>query len=134
MTSDRKKPGVAFWVAVAVVVVLVGYPLSFGPACWVSSRTEIGIESLPVIYRPILTLMKIDDSPADLRLRLTLAPLGGKGPTTLYFYPSGIASRYADWFAAENWQWRFLQAVEDQPTAIVRVSEGRWEWRDASKR
>ena len=34
MTSDRKKPGVAFWATVALVVVLVGYPLSFGPACW----------------------------------------------------------------------------------------------------
>jgi hypothetical protein len=35
MTS-RKKPGVAFWVAVAVVVVLVGYPLSMGPVLWIS--------------------------------------------------------------------------------------------------
>jgi hypothetical protein len=33
MTS-RKKPGVAFWATVAVVAVLVGYPLSMGPACW----------------------------------------------------------------------------------------------------
>ena len=30
MTSDRKKPGVAFWTTVVVVVLLVGYPLSFG--------------------------------------------------------------------------------------------------------
>jgi hypothetical protein len=34
MTSDRKKPGVAFWATVALVVALVGYPLSFGPAFW----------------------------------------------------------------------------------------------------
>jgi hypothetical protein len=34
MTSHRKKPGVAFWATVVVVVVLVAYPLSFGPACW----------------------------------------------------------------------------------------------------
>jgi hypothetical protein len=32
MTSDRKKPGVAFWATVVLVAVLVGYPLSFGPA------------------------------------------------------------------------------------------------------
>ena len=31
MTTDRKKPGVAFWTTVVVVVVLVAYPLSFGP-------------------------------------------------------------------------------------------------------
>jgi hypothetical protein len=32
--TDRKKPGVAFWATVVVVVGLVAYPLSFGPACW----------------------------------------------------------------------------------------------------
>ena len=37
MTS-RKKPGVAFWATVAVVVVLVAYPLSFGPLVWLDSR------------------------------------------------------------------------------------------------
>ena len=29
--TDRKKPGAAFWITAAVVAVLVGYPLSFGP-------------------------------------------------------------------------------------------------------
>jgi hypothetical protein len=33
-----KKPGVAFWATVVVVVVLIGYPLSFGPACWLTSQ------------------------------------------------------------------------------------------------
>jgi hypothetical protein len=31
--TDRKKPGVAFWATVAAIV-LVLYPLSYGPACW----------------------------------------------------------------------------------------------------
>jgi hypothetical protein len=35
MTSDRKKPGVAFWATVTLVVVLVGYPLSYGPVRWI---------------------------------------------------------------------------------------------------
>jgi hypothetical protein len=39
MTS-RKKPGLAFWATVVVVVVLVAYPLSFGPACWITSRFQ----------------------------------------------------------------------------------------------
>ncbi len=38
MTPSRKKPGVAFWATVAVVVALVTYPLSFGPACWITAR------------------------------------------------------------------------------------------------
>ena len=32
--TDRKKHGMAFWATVAAAVVLVAYPLSFGPACW----------------------------------------------------------------------------------------------------
>ena len=46
MTSDRKKPGVAFWAIVVVVVGLVGYPLSFGPACWWFSRPAIDLACL----------------------------------------------------------------------------------------
>ena len=38
MTTDRKHPSAAFWITVALVVVLVGYPLSFGPACWATSK------------------------------------------------------------------------------------------------
>ena len=30
--ADRKKPGVAFWATVVVVVALIAYPLSMGPA------------------------------------------------------------------------------------------------------
>jgi hypothetical protein len=32
--TERQKPGVVFWATVALVAVLVGYPLSMGPACW----------------------------------------------------------------------------------------------------
>jgi len=30
----RSHSSAAFWITVALVVLLVGYPLSFGPACW----------------------------------------------------------------------------------------------------
>jgi len=56
MTSDRKKPGLTFWATVVVVVVLVGYPLSFGPACWVNHATGIGTSTIPIVYRPIVRL------------------------------------------------------------------------------
>jgi hypothetical protein len=52
MTS-RKKPGVAFW-ATVVVVVLMGYPLSLGPACWISSRTKTGGAVVSMFYRPMM--------------------------------------------------------------------------------
>jgi hypothetical protein len=56
MTSDRKKPGVAFWATVALVAVLVGYPLSAGPAIWIAMRTSDEVLlSHPVnrLYAPV---------------------------------------------------------------------------------
>ena len=55
MTS-RKQPGVAFWAAVVVVVVLVAYPLSFGPACWISSRAQPSGQVVSVVYYPVIRL------------------------------------------------------------------------------
>jgi hypothetical protein len=37
MPPDRKKPGVAFW-ATVVVVVALAYPLSSGPAVWLDIK------------------------------------------------------------------------------------------------
>ena len=38
--TDRKKPGVAFW-ATVVLVALVGYPLSMGPAWWLWHKLDL---------------------------------------------------------------------------------------------
>jgi len=51
--TDRTKPGVAFWATVGLVVVLVGYPLNFGPACWISSRVQPSGEAVSLFYRPV---------------------------------------------------------------------------------
>jgi hypothetical protein len=53
MTLDHKKPGVAFWSTVVMVGVL-GYVASFGPACWVTSRAAIGAPAVNVAYRPMM--------------------------------------------------------------------------------
>jgi hypothetical protein len=39
--TDRKKAGAAFWAAVVVALVLIIYPLSFGPYLWFHWRFEI---------------------------------------------------------------------------------------------
>ena len=52
---SRKKPGAAFWATVVVVVVLA-YPLSFGPACWICSRTQKAVAGVGVIYHPLFWL------------------------------------------------------------------------------
>ena len=51
MTS--RKPTAGFWITVALVAVLVGYPLSFGPACWLMSRSTIGRDAIMFVYQPI---------------------------------------------------------------------------------
>ena len=57
MTS-RKKPGLAFWATVvAVVALVVAYPLSFGPACWWLKDSELDngvvVNIAPNVYWPI---------------------------------------------------------------------------------
>ncbi len=54
MSHTRKKPGVAFWATVVVVVVLVAYPLSFGPACWLFKWGILSESRLRSVYAPIL--------------------------------------------------------------------------------
>jgi hypothetical protein len=56
--NSRKKPGVAFWATVAVVAALVGYPLSWGPVCWIRSDflgdADWAMEMYFTIYGPLL--------------------------------------------------------------------------------
>jgi hypothetical protein len=52
--SDHKKPGVAFWATVVLVVKLVAYPLSIGPVSWISSRATVLVPAVELAYLPIL--------------------------------------------------------------------------------
>jgi len=55
MSADQKtKPTDGFWITVALLMALVAYPLSFGPACWIAARTDIDRWVLfKVIYWPL---------------------------------------------------------------------------------
>jgi len=52
--TDRKKPGVAFWATVGLVVVLVEYPLSMEPACWIGWPRYLTLDAIARVYQPIL--------------------------------------------------------------------------------
>ncbi len=52
MTS-LKHLSAAFWATVVVVVVLVGYPLSFGPACWLTKSGCTTPNDVKSFYLPI---------------------------------------------------------------------------------
>lgn len=52
--NEQKKSSIGFWITVTVVAVLVLYPLSFGPACWIASQ-EMGTHGfINLIYRPMI--------------------------------------------------------------------------------
>jgi hypothetical protein len=65
LMTSRKKPGLAFWATVALVVVLVAYPLSFGPACWVATWLDRDSEYafvrdahiIGTVYRPPINII-----------------------------------------------------------------------------
>ena len=145
---DRTKPGVPFWATVVVVVALL-YPISFGPACWLASRTGIGASALPAIYRPVISTMNPGGITGGIKETMPAGSYESSTshatvpPTqTLRFYPSGIVSRYAPLLAADGWQWRwgqsFYYSIKSDDGSLddsigsddgmdVR-GDGKWEW------
>lgn len=50
---EKRKHGVGYWCCWAVLALVVGYPLSFGPACWVACRMNCLCAPVSYIYRPL---------------------------------------------------------------------------------
>jgi hypothetical protein len=68
MTSDRKKPGFAFWATVVVVAMLVAYPLSQGPWITIYVATHADqpeIDASSAFYAPIE--LAIENSPRAIQ-------------------------------------------------------------------
>jgi hypothetical protein len=96
MPSDRRQPGVAFWATVVMVVVLVAYPLSFGPWCWLTCRTTVGAQGVPSLYRPFTLVLDSHRTDRIGRAILWYTSLGA---------PNGYYSlaRVADDDETEQW-------------------------------
>ena len=124
MTTNSKKPGVAYWMTVVIVVVLM-YPLSFGPACWITSRTG-GNGVLPVIFRPIIAMIPVSD-----KTPLMPGIHGGR----MFQYPKGIICGLATIGAAPGWAWRCSAEWERVGLThdFKRTTDWQWEWCDSSK-
>ncbi len=91
MTSDRKKPGVAFW-ATLLVVVLVAYPLSFGPACWMMSRGSLPIFPTAYPYWPLV----VSANAAPRPVRNLVAWYSGTSPLGFKDMLFDLTWRYID--------------------------------------
>jgi hypothetical protein len=137
MSEERKKP-VWPWIAAVLIGLPVLYVASFGPACWIASRTGVCMSMLPVVYRPMTALLVIDDSVAEVTRRISRPPAwtsNGDGtfsftspPSAIFFYPRGWISKYASLGASENWKWRLEVRVEHSPERVARMDDGRWNW------
>jgi hypothetical protein len=91
--------------AVGVCVALV-YPLSFGPACWFCSRLGIWADKIPVVYRPMVAALSIEDGhwPNLKFLQSHAQELPG------FIHPlpatqNSLIARYAGIGAEDGWYW-----------------------------
>ena len=99
---NERKPSAGFWIAVAIVAIVILYPLSLGPACWISSRLGAGALVVSVVYRPITWFV----------------------PTRrVIFRPNQLEAamrHYSEFAAAPDWRWYSVSYGPGQPQ--------RWEW------
>lgn len=71
----RTRPGAPFWATVATFA-LLAYPLSFGPAFWITSQanlTWIGADVVPVVYSPMMSAWDHGPEPVQTVLAWYLA-------------------------------------------------------------
>jgi hypothetical protein len=55
MSEEHKKPTTGFWISIVLVAVLV-YVVSFGPAVWIEFHTGVGQQAIGIVYRPLCIL------------------------------------------------------------------------------
>jgi hypothetical protein len=97
-----RQPTAGFWITVAILAMVVLYPLSLGPACWISSQTGTGAHVVSLVYRPITWFV----------------------PTRrVIFRPNPLEAgmrRYSEFAAAPDWRWYSISSSPGQPQ--------HWEW------
>lgn len=82
-----RKPTAGFWIVVVMIVLLVGYPLSFGPACWIGWRSQFGRKAVIVLYTPILWLGESNGSVRSIIERYA----------TVFGHPWGVVPSRRGW-------------------------------------
>jgi hypothetical protein len=127
--TDRKKPGVAFWATVALVVPLL-YVASFGPACWLTSHLERGENLLPIIYRPLVATIMIDKK-KERRQCAAYSWMEGR-PEKVPVVPDGRLAWFASLDAPAGWHWRYcaIYTLRRVPAGDgrIRLRDEGWQW------
>jgi hypothetical protein len=95
MRNEPNKP-VWPWIVGLLVLTPVLYAISFGPACWISSRAVVGDDAISVIYLPITWIMDGNEKIAD----------------QINWYAQIGATRGWGWIkwdvGNETWRWMFV--------------------------
>jgi hypothetical protein len=87
--------------ALGLTIVLVFYPLSLGPACWITSRLQRGEGIVTAAFRPIMWTVSDDSTNSFRRLVFWYSALGSDDPRWGWF-------RYSDPMSPSgktDWQW-----------------------------
>ena len=99
--SDERKP-LWPWIVALLFGLPVLHVLSFGPACWLTSRMNFGAGIIPVVYAPIVKCL----SSRNMTLRRTV----------------GQVSKFG---AAPDWTWR---PDDEIPIRSKVVMPEHWKW------
>jgi len=124
--NKKKKPTAGFRINICLFAVLAAYPLSFGPACWIASRTDRRASLLPVVYWPILKWMCWSEV-HDLASR----PPGGdnweKGSNSTLLRHN-LFSWYAEVGAREGARWLHTVRYEKSRGEPACITREEWRW------
>jgi hypothetical protein len=91
--ASRKKPGVAFWATVVVVVAPLLYMLSFGPACWLATTNSMPASAecaAWTIYAPLVRCSLYEKHPPAQALRWWASATGRDGAILLWGYSPDV--------------------------------------------
>jgi hypothetical protein len=73
MSEERKNPTAGFWITVALVAVLVGYLLSWGPAIWLFKEGVLPRHTVHWTFRPLGYIVEALPLREQFRISLYLA-------------------------------------------------------------
>jgi hypothetical protein len=122
MDASRRKHSPWFRSGVAIIVLLVGYPVSLGPACWITSRFDFTVQSLGTLYLPIWKVITPPRDPGAARA-------GYSGSINSSIPLPGLMSKYATLFAASGWEWEHDVTYVYEPGEPSRMTQESWHWR-----
>ena len=99
--SDGRKTPLGPWVAVLIGLPVL-YVVSFGPACWTTSRTNSGAGIIPVVYAPIVKCL----SSKKMWLRWTVSKFSTLGaPPEWTWRPDDEIPIRNKIVMPEHWKW-----------------------------